>query len=432
LTAEPSPDGGGAAYHAHVKGLLLRLSALDADAESAVRVIAFFDRLIAQQPTLEGLLKATATLAECPVGVEDPGRGVTARAEPPGWTAGGRLTRAARRLDGGPERSGAEGATAWLDRPGAALPLDEILLERFAIAAAVAVAHAPLPVLGDPALLELVLDEHAGEIERARALHLLGIPATAQVQAVAVRAPDPAGAARSLGGATQGQSGATQRQSATQGQSGAAQRQSATQGQSGAAQGQSATQGQSGATRYFGAPIGADFAVLLVDGSVPSGFRPDPGVRMGAGEVCPAGAAPRSWHTARIALRFASSDGHPDSHDDADVLAAPTLTRWDRLGVLALLAEHIPAEAAARHPDVAAIDALSRERGGADTLATLQAVAAAGSIRQAAGRLHMHHSSVAARLARAQSALGFPLDTATGRLRLATALVLAHLRDTAG
>lgn len=59
------------------------------------------------------------------------------------------------------------------------------------------------------------------------------------------------------------------------------------------------------------------------------------------------------------------------------------------------------------------------------------ALAAAGSIRQAAARLHMHHSSVAARLARAQAALGFPLDTAAGRLRLATALVLAHLRDTA-
>jgi hypothetical protein len=387
MTAVPSPDGGGAAYHAHVKGLLLRLSALDADAESAVRVIAFFDRLIAQQPTLEALLKATATLAECPVGVDEPGRGVAARATPPGWTAGGRLTRATRPLHAGPVQADAETATVWLDRRGAPLPLDEILLERFAIAAAVAVAHAPLPVLGDPALVELALDEHAGEIERARALHLLGIPATSPVQAVAVAAADPAGAAHGL----------------------------------------------DSAARHFGAAIGTGYAVLLVGGGVPAGFRPDPGVRMGAGEVCPASAAPRSWYTARIALRFASTDSHPAPyHDDADVLAAPALVRWDRLGVLALLAEHIPAEAAARHPDVAVIDALARERGGADTLATLQAVAAAGSIRQAANRLHMHHSSVAARLARAQSALGFPLDTAAGRLRLATALVLAHLRDTAG
>jgi hypothetical protein len=381
------PTVGGAAYHARVKGLLLRLSALDADAESAVRVIAFFDRLVAQRPTLDAVLKATAALAECPVGVDDPGRGVVVRAAPPDWVGGGRLTRATRRLDGGPERAGAEAAVVWLDRRGAPLPLDEILLERFAIAAAVAVAYAPLPVLGDPALLELVLDEHAGEIERARALHLLGIVATTPVQAVAVAAADPAAAARGL----------------------------------------------EGAARHFGAAIGTGYAVLLLDGGVPADFRPDPGVRMGAGEVCPASAAARSWHTARIALRFASADGHPGSHDrDADVLAAPALVRWERLGVLALLAEHIPAEAAARHPDVAVIDALARERGGADTLATLQAVAAAGSIRQAATRLHMHHSSVAARLSRAQSALGFPLDTAAGRLRLATALVLAHLRDTAG
>jgi len=41
----------------------------------------------------------------------------------------------------------------------------------------------------------------------------------------------------------------------------------------------------------------------------------------------------------------------------------------------------------------------------------------------------MHHSSVAARLARAEQVLGFPVRTAPGRNRLLLALALRHLRD---
>ena len=51
-----------------MKGLLLRLSGLDADAESAVRVIGFFDALMTGKADLTTLLKSTAALAECPVG----------------------------------------------------------------------------------------------------------------------------------------------------------------------------------------------------------------------------------------------------------------------------------------------------------------------------------------------------------------------------
>ena len=56
-----------------------------------------------------------------------------------------------RELDGG--------GRVWLERDGAPLPLDEIVLERFAIAAAVLLGEtrARLSGLDDPALVELVV-----------------------------------------------------------------------------------------------------------------------------------------------------------------------------------------------------------------------------------------------------------------------------------
>ncbi|MFB9323894.1 PucR family transcriptional regulator, partial [Cryptosporangium minutisporangium] len=53
-----------------MKGLLLRLSALDADAEAAVRVIAYFDALVEHRATAAALVRATAGLAECGCGIE--------------------------------------------------------------------------------------------------------------------------------------------------------------------------------------------------------------------------------------------------------------------------------------------------------------------------------------------------------------------------
>ncbi|NBH06199.1 PucR family transcriptional regulator, partial [Amycolatopsis sp. SID8362] len=65
-----------------MKGLLLRLSGLDADAENAVRVIGFFDRLITARADLDTLVRSTADLAGCPVGVHAPGHGLSQRAAP--------------------------------------------------------------------------------------------------------------------------------------------------------------------------------------------------------------------------------------------------------------------------------------------------------------------------------------------------------------
>ncbi|MFD4635707.1 helix-turn-helix domain-containing protein [Lentzea sp. NPDC058436] len=328
-----------------MRGLLLRLSGLDADAESAVRVIGFFDRLITERASLDTLVRSTSELAGCPVGLHAPGQGLSLRADAGGAvTAGSVPARASvRALEGGVE--------VWVARQGTAVPLDDMLLERFAIAAAVLLEHSsvPLPELGDPALIELVLSESVGTAERSRALHLLGIAATASLRVLATTGEVPG---RSV-------------------------------------------------------VLGNVRAVLSTD-------VPETGGRLGVGPLLPAMDAAKSWQGARTALRY-TSDGEP-------------VVWWDRLGSLGLLAERLtPADVTAL-PDVGALDRLAAEPG---MITMLDAVCATGSLRKAATVLHRHHSTMTARLARAESVLGFGLDEAHGRLRLHLALMLRRLRENA-
>lgn len=223
-----------------MKGLLLRLSGLDADAENAVRVIGFFDRLITDRASLDVLVRSTARLADCPAGVHAPAQGLALRAEPDAVvTAAGRVPAGAavRRLEGG--------VVVWVARVGAPTPLDDILLERFAIATAVLLEHTsvPLPALGDPALVELVLSEGIGTAERSRALHLLGLGTTARLRVLAATGADLDGRAATFGDVR---------------------------------------------------------AVLTADGPETA----PPGARIGVGPVVPVLDLARSWQAARTALRF--------------------------------------------------------------------------------------------------------------------------------
>ncbi|GLY47110.1 helix-turn-helix domain-containing protein [Lentzea sp. NBRC 102530] len=328
-----------------MRGLLLRLSGLDADAESAVRVIGFFDRLITERASLDALVRSTSELAGCAAGLHAPGQGLSLRADGGGPVTAGPVPAGAavRALEGGVE--------VWVCRPGPPAPLDDMLLERFAIAAAVLLEHSsvPLPELGDPALIELVLSESVGTAERSRALHLLGIAATAPLRVLAVHGDVP---------------------------------------------GRSAL-------------IGEVRAVLTVD-------VPEVAGRLGVGPLLPAIDAVKSWRAARSALRF-TSDGEP-------------VVWWERLGSLGMLADKLAVADFEALPDVRALDRLAAEPG---MITMLDALCATGSVRKAAAALHRHHSTMTVRLARAEAALGFGLDEASGRFRLHLALMLRRLRDNA-
>lgn len=343
----------------------MRLSALDAAAENAVRVIGFFDQLIAQRAAPATLAQETARLAECPVGVG------AVRAEP-----GGRALRAGGPPAGAAVRELPDGRQVWLERTPPALPLDEILLERLAIAAAVLLDHGAATASGpdEPALVELALSAPAAEAERSHALRQLGFVPQAPLLVLAVvpGAGDPALVAGALGGAAGG---------------------------------------------VRSAPIGRLHAVLAPGASALAAAALAPEALIGAGPVLAAVEAPAAWRRARTAARFAGALRGPVVH-------------WADLGALAVLADRLGPGDLADVGDLAALDRLAGEPGGAGTLALLAAYCETGSVRKAAAAVYRHHSTAAARVHHAEQRLGFPVTTPRGRLRLELALLLHHLRDT--
>ncbi|MFD0660544.1 helix-turn-helix domain-containing protein [Thermocatellispora tengchongensis] len=364
------------AYAGAVLGLLLRLSALDADAESAVRVIAYFDALVAGHASAAALVQATARLAECPAGLVEAASGRGPRAVP-----GGPVEEAVPPKGAAVREVGAGAGTVWLEREGPARPLDAIVLERFAAAAAVTLERAAAQVLagGDPALVELALSAGAGEAERARALRLLGFGPGARLQVLAVAGSGEDGAA--LAGRLRAAGHHTRT-----------------------------------------ARIDGVVAVLTAAGSEAGGVSSDRcgapgGWRAGVGPVVASGAGlAESWERARTALRFAGAS------------PGAQVVRWADLGALALIAEHVPDEAIAALPDVRAVRELARRPHGAEALEAVRALCEEGTVRRAAASVHLHHSSLAARIARAEDALGFSLSSPAGRMRAHLALTLAALR----
>lgn len=463
-----------------MEGLLLRLSALDADAESAVRVINFFDRLISNRVDLPTLVRDVATLTGRDAGVHSPHPGLSVRApartRAPG-SAADRVPAVAL------THELADGTVVWVAGDHSGLPLADILLERFAIATEVVLDHARAtePALGDPALVELALSASAGEAERARALHLLGLATTTPIRILALAGPPtqlatltrgrptahlgqahallltgPAAApnhpiaaptstastpttptaaaasARTTPSAatafarTTGATESARTTAATASVSTTAATVSTPATASAPAAAAAVSAPTTPAARTTGAAASTPAAAATTAASAPNtattmaeailGPLP-PGVTVGVSARSTAEHGPARWRSARIALRFATP-------------RAPVVHAAD-LGALALLADRLDPADLAAEPDVRALDTLAAEPHGAELLDVLAALCATHSIRQAAAAVNRHHSTIPARLTHAESVLGFPLDSPDGRFRLRLALVLRTLRDTA-
>ncbi|WP_261558087.1 PucR family transcriptional regulator [Frankia tisae] len=378
-----------------MEGLILRLADLDEGALGAVRIIAFFDGFVEHQASLETVLSATAQFAGCEVGLAGgsapplavrPGGGVPFAGDPP---------------DGAVRARAGDDRWVWLARPGPPLPQDRMLLDRLGYAVR---ALSPRPRLdhpgtGDPALLELVLGAGADDAGRARALRLLGIEPTCPVTVYAVRSPDPDPEAEA----------------------------------------------DLEADPEADLEAGAEFLANLhpwvravrigdlravVGREAPADEPTLPaGVRVGRSAPVPASAAQRAWRGARTALRFTGS-GLPSGL--ATLAGGSALVTEESLGVWRDLAEQMPPEQMpperlAASPDVAALRRLGAEPQGPQTLTMLVAVGATASLRQAAAVLCVHHSTLIARLAKAERVLGFPVDTPQGRTRLTAALIIRRL-----
>jgi sugar diacid utilization regulator len=120
-----------------------------------------------------------------------------------------------------------------------------------------------------------------------------------------------------------------------------------------------------------------------------------------------------AWDQARIALRFSIWG-----------TAEQAVTSYEGLGPLTLLGE-LPRDRLEAHPDVVSLQYLERGTSGASDIKVLDVFCHSSSLRGAAQSLHMHHSSVAARLEQIEQALGWELDTPEGRFRTRLA-ILAH------
>ena len=146
-----------------------------------------------------------------------------------------------------------------------------------------------------------------------------------------------------------------------------------------------------------------------------------PPTRLGIGPAAPVLELPHSWSAARTALRFTAAGTPQDP--GARVVHA------DELGDLALL-EKLVVPGAEPPADVRALEAAIADAPW--TLVTLHAVATTTSLRAAATEINVHHSTLQARIAHAETLLGWSIHTPQGLLRLHLALTMRHLTLTAG
>lgn len=278
-----------------MEALAVRLSQLDTQVEGAIRIVMFYDTLMRRRVDLPVLARASAGLAECVAGIRLHGTGQVIRFSPDGRPASGPAAPASctQPITLDDEEIG----TVWLERPGPGFLLDEVLLDRLALAAAAVVErYGPArTTMADPALVELVISAGSDDAARARALRLLGFAADAPVRVVAVRSSLPLDQLGSL---------------------------------------------VCPSRPVKAAPL-AGVGVLLASAVDPAGIPA--GVRAGIGA---AGSPDRSWCEARTALRF-TTERQPVVH-------------YADLGALALLAE-IPQETARGNADVAALARLNPE-----------------------------------------------------------------------
>lgn len=345
------------------------------DVAAVLAIIAHFDELDDTAADADAVLQATARLAGCPVGAR--------------WESGtvkrygptGRL-----QLPAEPPVTDGQNPAVWLERPDTD-PLDAVLLDR--LRRSLRRAEATLR-LGDPALLEVVLSATAHREDRARAIRLLGLDEARDTRVLAVSAHSPPEALRIITGALPGLSV------------------------------RSAAIGAATAVLCQGAlktrALADDLeAVIVAAFPAPRTAGSDRGPWVGIGSAVGVFTAAASWRQALHALRFASSTGY-----------GRRAVAYERLSALDLLAD-LPAERVMRNPDMARINEIAATPTGALEIATVEAFCVFGSLRRTATELHVHHSTVAARLAHVEAAMGWDLDDPMDRFMATLVLMVRRI-----
>lgn len=346
------------------------------DAEEAWRVITYFDSIIERGESIHSLLNQTARFVARTVGIRSPDDAVAMTVHPDGSESD---------LPAGPTdvvRTLSSGGHVWISPGYETSDFDCLVVDRLALAVTVTLR---MLRTGDrdrseSALVQTALCATTGEIERARALRLLGFRSGEPLRAAAIAGLDD-GEERVV----------DQLRSCDP------------------------------TVRVARAE---NLHMVVTAGTIPDDLSVPIGTRMSVGRSVPAREVWRSWHEAHINLSFSlpsTHDAPPYSYGEAAIVRA------ERVGCFSLLAQYLPAEALADVPDVRALNKLVSGPGGTEMLRTLEAVAATESLRRAATLMHMHHNSVAHRIARAEHILGFEITVPYGRVRLMMILVMRRL-----
>ncbi|MET8426827.1 helix-turn-helix domain-containing protein [Nocardia sp. NPDC004860] len=439
----------------------LRLSELGADSTAVLRVIAHFDDFDESAANADTVVRAAALLAECPVGASWPS-GTVIR-----YDAAGRLLPAA----GTPADAVGTDPAVWLerrvvpdaaaaresDRPrrngatsagprnrqrdsmiavpsgphgqpsAAAHPLDGVVLDRLRhCLRVVSVRQAANPLrMDDPALLEVVLSEKERREDRVRAMRLLGLDPARATRVLAVAGPGAADAVRIIGEHVpilrQAVIGATTavlvQDFAPPGGAGeTTRRPAAASDRSVPAAGSSAVPITTGPGRPSMVDRGlSDVLNAAVAQSFPASQAGTGGPWIGVGERLPAFAAATSWEQARRAMRFASSTWH-----------GRRVIAFERLGALELLAD-LPVQRLLGTADVMRINEFAATEAGALAVDTLEAFCVFGTLRRTATELHLHHSTVAARIAQVEAVMGWDVDEALDRFTATLVLTVRRM-----
>ncbi|GGG18017.1 hypothetical protein GCM10007304_35100 [Rhodococcoides trifolii] len=321
-----------------MQGLMYRLAELDANSAGLVRVIDYFDALIRHGADTAAMMRASAALADCVVGMDVPGRPEARRCDPRG------------RWSPQPVRPPSSSkdvvvddvvvGAVWIERQGPALPLDDMLVDRMALTTAIILQPSRTRTKED-FTTDLLFPSDA--MTALASCAALGIDPAAAVRVVVADRP--------LTVATAGTSVA----------------------------------------------VTVDSEVLHI--------VTDPGVVDGSSVGISLPAPARDIHRMIVSARFARSQ-------TSDI--RPVVDAVD-LGALNLLMPGIGRDSIPDLVRVADVDS--------ELVATLRTYLQSGTYRAAADRLHLHHSSVAHRLTKLSTKLGFAVDSIENRAR-ATAMMM--------
>jgi PucR C-terminal helix-turn-helix domain len=358
----------------------------DAVAESGLKVIAYFDALVEHRATLEACVRAAAALSQCVAGLRDDSSPVYVRFNRRGVLVDGPRAPSTSR----PVRIGdRDVGEVWLEREEGPALLDELIVERMALAAGVLWRASPRPSRSIAGLIEVVLGAATAPDDRARAMQLLALSPERPLEVAAVASDDPDQLSAGLARVHQ-----SLREEHREGPRALV---------------TSAALGNVGAVlAQHGAGRGED---ALDPRRLPA---LEPGFVVGVASARPATHAADAWQQAQTAMRFCG------------MLGLGNIVDYEDLGSLATLAE-LPAGVVSSNPDIRAIANLATTSRGQAVLDTLEQRLASGSIRETAAALYLHHSSVRYRLRQAEEALGLELENPRSRLRVALAHILWRL-----